>query len=37
MLAASINQKLEDYWTIIDDATTIASILDPEIKSLFLN
>ena len=36
MLAASINQKLEDYWTIIDDATTIASILDPRNKiSLF--
>jgi hypothetical protein len=29
MLAASINQKLGDYWTIIDDAITIAFILDP--------
>ena len=36
MLAASINQKLRDYWTIIDDATIIASILDPWNKiSLF--
>ena len=36
MLAASINQKLGDYWIIIDDATTIASILDPQNKiSLF--
>ena len=36
ILAASINQKLEDYWTIINDATTIASILDPRNKiSLF--
>ena len=36
MLAASINQKLEDYWMIIDDATTITSILDPRNKlSLF--
>jgi hypothetical protein len=36
MLAASINQKLGDYWTIIDDAITIAFILDPWNKiSLF--
>ena len=36
MLTASINQKLGDYWTIIDDATIIASILDPWNKiSLF--
>ena len=36
ILAASINQKLEEYWIILDDATTIASILDPRNKiSLF--
>ena len=36
MLAILINQKLGNYWTIIDDATTIASILDPWNKiSLF--
>lgn len=37
LLADSINQKIENYWMILDDATTIASILDPEIKYLFLN
>jgi len=36
MMAASINRKLEDYWIMIDDTTTIASILDPRTKlSLF--
>jgi len=35
-LADSINQKIEEYWIILDDATTIASMLDPGIKiSLF--
>ncbi|CAB4403500.1 unnamed protein product [Rhizophagus irregularis] len=35
-LADSIKQKIEEYWIILDDATTIASILDPRIKtSLF--
>jgi hypothetical protein len=35
-LADSIKQKIEEYWIILDDATTIASILDPGIKtSLF--
>lgn len=35
-LANSINQKIEEYWVILDDATIIASILDPGIKtSLF--
>jgi hypothetical protein len=35
-LADSIKQKIEEYWTILDDATTIASIIDPGIKtSLF--
>jgi len=29
MLADSINQKIEEYWAILDDATTIATILDP--------
>jgi hypothetical protein len=29
MLADSINQKIKEYWTIFDDATTIATILDP--------
>ena len=33
MLADSINYKIEEYWTIIDDATTIASLLDPRNKS----
>ena len=28
MLADSINQKIEEYWAILDDATTIATILD---------
>ena len=32
MLADSINQKLEEYWRILDDATTIATILDPRNK-----
>ena len=36
MLADSINHKIEEYWTIIDDATMIASLLDPEIKVLSL-
>lgn len=36
MLADSINQKIEEYWLILDDATTIAMILDPRNKtSLF--
>ena len=36
MLASSINQKIEDYWMILDNATTISSILDPRSKiSLF--
>uniref|UniRef100_U9SL07 HAT C-terminal dimerisation domain-containing protein n=1 Tax=Rhizophagus irregularis (strain DAOM 181602 / DAOM 197198 / MUCL 43194) TaxID=747089 RepID=U9SL07_RHIID len=35
-IADSIKQKIEKYWIIFDDATTIASILYPEIKtSLF--
>jgi len=29
MLVFSINQKLEEYWIILDNAITIASILDP--------
>src|ERR1044072_3312880 len=33
MLADSINHKIEEYWTIIDDATTIASLLDSRNKS----
>jgi len=32
-LANLINHKIEEYWTIIDDATTIASLLDPWNKS----
>lgn len=32
MLADSINQKIMEYWTILDDATTIATILDPRNK-----
>ena len=32
MLADSINQKIEEYWVILDDATTIATILDPRNK-----
>jgi len=32
MLAASINQKIEEYWKILDDATTVATILDPRNK-----
>ena len=36
MLANSINQKIENYWEILDDTTTITSILDPWNKvSLF--
>ncbi|PKC57138.1 hypothetical protein RhiirA1_401630 [Rhizophagus irregularis] len=36
MLAASINEKLKEYWLIIDNNTTISSILDPRNKiSLF--
>lgn len=36
MLASSINQKIEDYWMILDNATIISSILDPRSKiSLF--
>lgn len=36
ILASSINQKIEDYWMILDNATTISSILDPRSKiSLF--
>lgn len=33
MLANSINQKIEEYWQILDDATTIATILDPRNKT----
>ena len=32
MLADSINQKLDEYWKILDDTTTIATILDPRNK-----
>ena len=32
-LANSINHKIEEYWIIIDDATTIASLLDSRNKS----
>ena len=32
LLADLINQKIEEYWTILDDATTIATILDPRNK-----
>ena len=32
MLADSINQKVKEYWMILDDATTIATILDPRNK-----
>ena len=32
MLADSINQKIEEYWIILDDTTTIATILDPRNK-----
>ncbi|GBC42607.2 zinc finger BED domain-containing protein RICESLEEPER 2-like [Rhizophagus irregularis DAOM 181602=DAOM 197198] len=36
MLAALINEKLKEYWLIIDNNTTISSILDPRNKiSLF--
>ncbi|GES72959.1 zinc finger BED domain-containing protein 1-like [Rhizophagus clarus] len=36
MLAASINEKLKEYWLIIDNNITILSILDPQNKiSLF--
>ncbi len=36
LLAASINQKIEDYWKILNEITTIASILDLRNKmSLF--
>ena len=31
MLTDSINQKIEEYWTILDEATTIATILHQEI------
>ena len=33
MLADSINHKIEEYWTIIDDATTVATLLDPRNKN----
>ena len=33
MLAASINQKIEEYWKILDDTTTVATILDPQNKT----
>jgi hypothetical protein len=32
MLADSINQKLNEYWKILDDTTIIATILDPRNK-----
>ena len=32
MLADSINQKIEEYWNILDNATIIATILDPRNK-----
>ncbi|GBB98664.1 hypothetical protein RclHR1_32930002 [Rhizophagus clarus] len=32
MLADSINQKIEEYWMILDSATTIATILDLQNK-----
>lgn len=32
ILADSINQKLGEYWKILDDTTTIATILDPRNK-----
>src|SRR5438045_1997016 len=36
ILASSINQKIEDYWIILDNAITISSILDSRSKiSLF--
>jgi hypothetical protein len=36
MLAALINEKIEEYWTILDNTTTISSILDLRSKiSLF--
>ncbi|CAG8823827.1 17611_t:CDS:1, partial [Gigaspora rosea] len=36
LLASSINEKISEYETIIDNATTIATILDPQTKlSLF--
>jgi uncharacterized surface protein with fasciclin (FAS1) repeats len=32
LLADSILQKLNEYWKIIDNTTTIATILDPRTK-----
>lgn len=32
MLADSINQKIEEYWKILNDATIIATVLDPRNK-----
>ena len=32
ILADSVNQKIKEYWMILDNATTIASILDPRNK-----
>ncbi|CAG8585287.1 17936_t:CDS:1, partial [Gigaspora rosea] len=34
MLAASINEKIDQYKHIIDDDTTVISILDPRTKLL---
>ena len=32
MIASSINQKIGEYWNIVDSATRIAAILDPRTK-----
>ena len=32
IIASSINQKIGEYWNIIDSATRIATILDPRTK-----
>ncbi|CAI2195743.1 4094_t:CDS:1, partial [Funneliformis geosporum] len=33
MLANSINQKINEYWKILDDVTTVATILDSQNKT----
>ena len=32
MMASSINQKIDEYWNIVDSATRISAILDPRTK-----
>jgi hypothetical protein len=35
MMASSINQKIDEYWNIVDSATRISAILDPRTKLAF--